>query len=666
MLRPFALSIAASVCALLSGACQSPAAREREIEARAQEQLARWFPEARTPVDRGSLLAALAPAQPVEVPAASPREEELRAELQAALAQADFQRTRDVLVEWLGPHELDQAERVLDGGDPERALAMLDRSARTNPESARLYSLRARARYLVGLQLGADGKELVQAALDDGLRSARARGGPEDWTQASVAAFWLGEVGAAREYSDQAVERAAARADGEAERARAQASVAELRALAMSAIQPGELTEPAARTRRALEEYLGFAPGDLWTWQQLTEVLEQYELAGRAEAATARALEFHPADPLLHERYARLSLALGGRERLLADYADFSARHPEVALAAWYPAVQHYEAGCLLVAADRDGRVEFEAAEKLFAHTVELDPALQAPCAEYLAACRVGLGWSLLGAGESEPSEAAFRSAEALVSGTLARELPAGLRSGLDGLDQLGRRWAESSLGRASAIYEELHRLAPANPGWANDAGLSLRDAAVDLESRGRAACARAPAEAEQLLARARDLMEKSYRAYQDAVQLAPEDVGLLNDCALILVYHLQRDPDEAERMLRRAIELGEQQLPELARALGAEGLDGEQKSRNQLAQQRLVSAVGDAWQNLGVLYLTLRGDARSALEFLEKCRGKGPDPRQDVTGPGGYIEQAQASLAGTLDPRVNAATRWAAPCKDK
>jgi len=142
--------------------------------------------------------------------------------------------------------------------------------------------------------------------------------------------------------------------------------------------------------------------------------------------------------------------------------------------------------------------------------------------------------------------------------------------------------------------------------------------------------------------------------------------VRLLNDCALILANYLQRDPDEAERMLRRAIELGELQLPALAKAAAEEGLDADEKHKRSLAQQELVSAVGDAWQNLGVLQLTLRGDAHKAQEYLEKCRGMGPDPRTEVFGPGKYLEQARAALAGTLDPRITDATRWAAPCKDK
>ncbi|MBK7641649.1 MAG: hypothetical protein IPJ19_01145 [Planctomycetes bacterium] len=440
--------------------------------------------------------------------------------------------------------------------------------------------------------------------------------------------------------------------------------MAELTALAQGGSSAEELAATAARAERALEEYLGFAPADLWSWQQLTALYEQYELAGRAQNATARALEFAPGDALLHARYARLSFALGGRERVLADYAAFARRHPEVALAAWYPALQHYEAGCEALAAEREGAAEFTAAQELFARAEALDASIQESCAQYAAACRVGLGWSKLVAGQGRAAEQEFRAAEALAPGTLARELPAGLASGLAGLARIARECADADSARAAALFEELHRLAPQEAGWANDAGLALRDDAVALERAGRSACTRgAGADAEHLLARARDEMERSLRAYQDAVALAPEDPGLLNDCALILVYHLQRDADEAERMLRHVLELAEAPLSGLAAAAAEEGLEPEQKSERSLAHQRQLTIVGDARQNLGVLYLTLRGDAKTALGYLESCRGMGPDPRTEVNQ---YLATAHAALEHGIDPRVDDATRWAAPCKDK
>ncbi len=88
--------------------------RAREIEQGAHDLLAQWFPEATQPVDRASLLAALVPQQPVLAPVASPREEEVRTAAQEALAQAEWARARDLLVELLGPREIEEAARVLD------------------------------------------------------------------------------------------------------------------------------------------------------------------------------------------------------------------------------------------------------------------------------------------------------------------------------------------------------------------------------------------------------------------------------------------------------------------------------------------------------------------------------------------------------------------------
>ncbi len=516
----------------------------------------------------------------------------------------------------------------------------------------------------------------MQAALEDGLRAARATRGAEDWTAASQAAAWVGAIVPAREYADEAVARSAARADGLAELARAVASVQELHALEQGGNDPESLREPAERARRALEEYLGFAPEDLWTWRELTALLEAYELPGRAADATARALRLAPADAELHARFARLALALGGRERLLADYAAFAAQHPQVALGAWYPAVQHYETGCELVRAERDGRAEFEAAEALFARARSLDANIESACAEYEAACRVGLAWSLLAANALEPAERALRSAEELAPGTLARELPSGLPGALGALERIAQRWAKdadpdkpealSSLQHAGELFELLHQRAPDNPDWANNAGFFLRDVAYALERQGRAACARGSADAEATLARARELMERSWNAYRDAAALAPEDVRLQNDCALILVYYLQRDADEAERRLRHALELGEAARPALASAAGEPGLDAETAQQRRRAEEELVSALGDAWQNLGVLQLTLRGDAAAARASFERCRGMGLDPREDVFGARGYLETCRKALAGELDPRITEQTRWAAPCTNR
>ena len=49
---------------------------------------------------------------------------------------------------------------------------------------------------------------------------------------------------------------------------------------------------------------------------------------------------------------------------------------------------------------------------------------------------------------------------------------------------------------------------------------------------------------------------EASYTAYRRALELTPEDPSLINDCAVILQYHLLRDLDQAKKMYEQVIEL--------------------------------------------------------------------------------------------------------------
>lgn len=54
---------------------------------------------------------------------------------------------------------------------------------------------------------------------------------------------------------------------------------------------------------------------------------------------------------------------------------------------------------------------------------------------------------------------------------------------------------------------------------------------------------------------------EESYTAYSRALELAPEDPGVLNDTALILQYHLNRDLEYAVELYERAIVAATKQL---------------------------------------------------------------------------------------------------------
>jgi tetratricopeptide (TPR) repeat protein len=54
---------------------------------------------------------------------------------------------------------------------------------------------------------------------------------------------------------------------------------------------------------------------------------------------------------------------------------------------------------------------------------------------------------------------------------------------------------------------------------------------------------------------------EESHKAYSRALELAPDEAGLLNDSAVILHYYLHRDYDTAQEMYERAIELATDEL---------------------------------------------------------------------------------------------------------
>jgi len=101
--------------------------------------------------------------------------------------------------------------------------------------------------------------------------------------------------------------------------------------------------------------------------------------------------------------------------------------------------------------------------------------------------------------------------------------------------------------------------------------------------------------------------MNASADAYAVAAMLLPGDARVVNDTGLILTYYLQRDLERAQRYHLDAIAVGRVQLEKIAAGEAEEDLD-------------VVTAVGDAYQNLGYLELTLRGTSGSAREWFSQC----------------------------------------------
>ncbi len=98
---------------------------------------------------------------------------------------------------------------------------------------------------------------------------------------------------------------------------------------------------------------------------------------------------------------------------------------------------------------------------------------------------------------------------------------------------------------------------------------------------------------------------EDSYAAYQKCIALAPDNARWVNDTALILVYHLNRDLDQAEELLLRAKALGQDVCKNPF-------IDDDVFDQN-------FEAYGDAMLNLSLLYMGQGriDDAASEIDAL-------------------------------------------------
>ncbi|MEQ8765299.1 MAG: tetratricopeptide repeat protein, partial [Planctomycetota bacterium] len=83
---------------------------------------------------------------------------------------------------------------------------------------------------------------------------------------------------------------------------------------------------------------------------------------------------------------------------------------------------------------------------------------------------------------------------------------------------------------------------------------------------------------------------EESYQAYERALELAPNDARIINDLALILLYHLDRDLDRAEDMFYRSWRLGRDVY--------------EDSTQDPAVRDEAFITFGDAMENLVLLYV--------------------------------------------------------------
>ncbi len=362
--------------------------------------------------------------------------------------------------------------------------------------------------------------------------------------------------------------------------------------------------------RRGIEEIRVVAARNAEVAVAEARWLASIELSDLAIRKLLDALAGEPSSIALHRAVVDLHLGVGIEERLPRVYEALVAAHPGDAIVRWYAGYVARLAGDL---AARERRNE-DAAEH-YAHCTErmreaatLDPAYGESALWVEMQARVGAGWSALDADDVERAEEEWA--------TVMEEWP----EFAERVDGLGRTPAQG-LGRLGGRYHVRDRLLDARrvshkvaeatqQAWSwNNVAYLLREIASDTEISGEDGSFDA----------ARSVFVESWNTYRRAADLAPHEPRIINDTALIQIYHLREDLEGAERMLHRAIQVGEALLEEM-------GPNPEESERFPIAQ-----AVGDAYQNLGFLHYRLLDDPVKARDYLVRSLETDSGVRREV-----------------------------------
>jgi tetratricopeptide (TPR) repeat protein len=123
---------------------------------------------------------------------------------------------------------------------------------------------------------------------------------------------------------------------------------------------------------------------------------------------------------------------------------------------------------------------------------------------------------------------------------------------------------------------------------------------------------------------------EASFAAYERCIELAPDDARYVNDTALILLYHLQRDLDHAEQLFRRAIDLARGDL--------------DNPFLDDATRENRLLACGDAMLNLALL-LAQAGRLDEAAAQLDELLALSPG-RPDALELRAQVDEARRAPA--------------------
>lgn len=644
------------------------------------------------------------------------REPDVVAEAIRSLEQGEHERARELLDEILIEGHLERARSALAAGVPEDALLAIDQALTLAPLEPEVRLLKADASLrLAEAEIARGGSGgLIEGALTDALEYYR--NSPESAHAlfgASRAAWLLSKTDVALDFARRGLALRASTPRGldalslSPERIYAEqvyAAYGRARDAESGDVEGDNVESSAANTGEAaalfleaedgLTKVIGRASDDPWAWSTLSDLYEWEGRLAEARGTLERGLQRAPEDEGLLARLARVSANLAGPSATVSAFEAHLRVHGELAAARWHLGVARFQQA--LAGFRGEPRVldpaPFEAAEAGFAGLRARHPELAQAARGYEVVCRLARGWCAFHSGDLERAQREFLAMDELFPRGIEWSLEGQLESGIQGLFRVADAHSqENRLLAAGEVFETLHALQPESALWANNAGFFLREAGLTLEgeglklcraARGRMTNAEALLEARALAGierepagsreesaafehagderfeLARALMQRSWSAYRAAAELAPEDLRVVNDAALVQVYYLHDELAWAEQALLRCVELG---VPELAakRAALAAATTPAEKSTLEAELDQLTEAWGDAHQNLGVLAWVHAKDAASARTWLEKSVEIWP-ARQPVTNS--LLPQVRGELA----PRENDPwdlLHWAQPC---
>jgi tetratricopeptide (TPR) repeat protein len=356
-------------------------------------------------------------------------------------------------------------------------------------------------------------------------------------------------------------------------------------------------TSQVARAAKALADFAaagGVADREI-TVRQVRVLAKTTGKEPESYALAKQLLTAEPADESLHVLFVEAVGAAKVFDEAL-DFYEKSAAEPW--LKAWFESqVRVARAHMYFNRYTDDEKVaqDYQAAEELVLLAARLHPEVFEAASERASFYRSWRGWTRLRQERIDEAWDLFASA-------WGRDPKND--NAIGGLAYVGQRLYESGeLEKARELYRQACLIAPARGDFWNNYGLICRDSGH---------------------------YEESYRAYLRAVELAPDDGRTINDCYLILLYHLNRDLDLAERQFIRA--------EDLARAKLAQARQGDDEG--EIADARNV--LGDVLVNLARLYsqqgrMEEAGEHWNELREVDSTRHELPEngaepPPQNVT----------------------------------